>query len=107
MNEITAAIKKKAEKKYPDEEFPRWGGYFENQQLTQFDREAYTCGGEDAIGFMLKFTEWKERKNYWADDYEEDGTTKRDCMRWSSNSANPEYLTTEQLLLKYMEETKL
>ena len=91
MNEI---IRKKAEEKYPVLE-----GFFQNGQshdlIHKGNREAYTCGGEDAIGFMMKFVEWT-KENYSVDS----------MIRWFTYKDPDDHPTTEQLLLKFLENEK-
>lgn len=62
MNEITAAIKE-AIKNKAESSWEETTKHFENGVNPTAFILGYTCGGEDAIGFMLKFVEWRD-KNY-------------------------------------------
>lgn len=105
MNEITAAIKDKALEKFPE---PANGFWTETQKFhVEKLREAYTCGGEDAIGFMLKFAKWfASDDNPYQKEYNSDDDNDGKFYDYFSEGINRHYFTIEQLLLKYMEETK-
>lgn len=92
MNEITAAIKKKAEEKYP-----YWNHFSEKDEvIMEVQRTAYASGQVDAIESVLRFSEWASERSY---------RYNRPHNCWTCNAVDTP-ITTEQLLLKYMEETK-
>lgn len=71
-------------------------GYDEWTKTDEFKQLTESLSPQQSAD-AVEFAEWIEKNDYWAETYQNDGTTRRPCIVWSNDSASPQHHTTTEL----------